>query len=484
MWRRTFTLVVSVILCIVAALISYELLAKHITGTSGPGWFEAGCTADDESGGANCAAVLAGPHAYWPPKRPGEAAGTPHIPVAFLGLIYFATLAVWLIGVGSPSPARRWFHLIPLLWVAAGLCISLCYTYIMFTVLEEWCPWCLLTHILNLLIAVCIALLWPRVPRTLATSAGSSPIREQGGPELTDSRETAREVRSRHDPRHPSWTRVLGTIGVILMVNYGNYGQAGLLAVRKTNATLQRCLMAITRIKADTAKLVTNWQLATPREITVRPDDPVRATDVPDGRTLKLVVFTDFLCPSCKSFASVLDEKIRPLFGGRLEVVFKHFPMDRECNAHTSRTLHPNACAAAQIAEAARLQGGNGAFWQTHDLLFSRQGQESAGGISDVNAIATALKLDASRLGEDMRSAGVTQRVKEDTSLGQACGVHSTPAVFVEGKRVNILAIMEIGFWDAVAERFWKRIGEPRPQSTRPGRAASTPGSPDRKDDP
>ncbi|MFQ5495679.1 MAG: vitamin K epoxide reductase family protein, partial [Phycisphaerae bacterium] len=134
----------AVLLAAAAAVLCYHLLVKHVTGSSGAAWFDAGCRdAGEKGGGADCAAVLASPYSYWPPKRVDEAPNTPHIPVAFLGLVYYSVLGVWLIGVGRPSRARRWLHLVPMVTIGLGLAGSVYFTFIMFTMLEEWCPWCL-----------------------------------------------------------------------------------------------------------------------------------------------------------------------------------------------------------------------------------------------------------------------------------------------------------------------------------------------------
>lgn len=456
MRRETILQIIAVTLCLSASWISYKLLAKHVTGTSGSAWFDAGCV-EDEAGSSGCATVLASPHSYWPPKRADEPAGTPHIPVAFLGLIYFSSLAVWLIGVGSPSRQRRRVHWIPLLGVGAGLALSARFVWVMFSVIGKWCPWCLITHIMNLVIAVCVVMLWPRKTRTPVVSATI----KDDAPAVSAAPYSARES-------HPSWRRVLGTIGVVIVVTYGNYGQGGMLAVRRTQLTLQQCLGAVARIKGDTPTLIKNWNLQTKREIAVRSDDPVRAPAETGKMPLPVVVFSDFKCPSCKRFAELLDDKIVPLFDGRLHIVFKHYPIDQECNKLASRTLHPHACSAARIAEAARMLGGNESFWQAHDLLFEMQSAETRHSEYEVATIAKRLGLDESKLIATMQLEEVGQRINEDAALAKTCGVNGTPAVFVNGKRVDTLALNEIGFWDAIAESYWRKIKTPRPPSTRP----------------
>lgn len=469
--RSRYLEIIGVVLCLAAGLISYKLLAKHITGASGSAWFDAGCRDDAPAGGADCAAVLASPYAYWPPKKPDERPNTPHIPVAFFGLIYFSSLAVWILGVGRPSRQRRWIHLLPLLVIICGLAGSARFLYIMFTMLEEWCPWCLATHLLNALIALCVFLMWPR--REAVPGEAETCSTDEVAP--TDV--------------HPSWSRILGTVGVIVVVTYGNYGQSATLAVRKTRLAWQQCLGTVKRIQGDTAQLVRNWGQAPAQPITVRADDPVRTSTPATEKTLEVVVFSDFECPSCSRFAPFLEEQVLPLFGGRVRTVFKHYPIDQSCNEHTSRTLHPHACQAARLVEAARLQGGNETFWRAHDLLFAHRRRHSAQHAPDVEGIASALGLDVERLKQDIQSVAVAERIDEDAALARSCGVNGTPAVFIARRRVDTLALQQLEFWDRIAERFWHNIREVRPRSTtleavRKRLAPPTPDSQGRKDAP
>jgi protein-disulfide isomerase/uncharacterized membrane protein len=479
--------VLAVALCVAGALISSKLLAKHLTGSSGSAWFEAGCTPGGEGDGAGCAAVLASPHSYWPPKRPDEPKGTPHIPLAFLGLIHFSTLGVWLVGVGRPSHARRLVHLIPLLWVSCGVLFSVRCTYIMFTRIDEWCPWCLATHVLNLLVVVGIVILWPRRAGALDSARARPPAGEARGKSISPPEGDASEIMpARPSPRcgpHPTFARVLGTLGVMLAVAYGDYGYSGLLRVKQVERTLRGYEQALVRIQRDAPRLIKNWKLAREQPITIRPDDPIRTAAQPGRTVLDVVVFSDFQCPSCSRFAPFLEKQVQPLFDQRLKVVFKHYPIDRECNPHVSATLHKHACERARIAEAARLLGGNNAFWRAHDLLFAHQRNASETGI-DATEIAHELGLDTNDLLETMHSAEVTSRIDADAALARTCGVRGTPAVFVRRKRIDALAVNALAFWDALADQFWKEIGEPRPPSAELPGALTTPDILDRIDAP
>ena len=463
------------LLCFAAAIISYNLILKHVTGSSGAAWFEAGCSDRPAAGGANCAAVLASPYSYFPPKKSTEAGGRPHLPVAFLGLVYYSTLLTWIIGIGRPSHRRRRLHIMPLLLVGMGLAASAYYMNIMFRVLDEWCSWCVATHVLNLLIAICFVVIWPRrlKPATSVTVEGTSSTQDQGS--------TA--------PPVPSARTVIITLVAIVIMVWGELNMLGLKTWKRQAASAKEsfdtCIDVVKRIKSDSDALLRNWQAATKQEILIRPDDPVR-TRLNTGAahpTLDVVVFSDFECPSCKRFAAFLEGQAQPLFDGHIKTVFKHYPLDSACNERISKTVHPHACAAMSMAEAARMLGGNSAFWQAHDYLYEHRDALAQGKLVP-DAVAAELHLVPPAFREAMSSKAVATRVAEDIDQAKLCDIKGTPAVFVEGKLVDTLAATEIGFWDKLADVYWQRSNLPRPASTKPKPASTTPGTPDRKDAP
>ena len=475
MRRGTVIEVVAAVLCFAAAVISYNLVLKHVTGSSGAAWFEAGCSDKPAGGGANCAAVLASPYSYFPPKMSKEPDGRPHLPVAFLGLFYYSALLTWIIGIGRPSPRRRRLHILPLLLVGMGLAASAYYMNIMFRVLDEWCSWCVVTHVLNLLIAVCLVWMWPK--RLKAVEVHASPTPPTHAPA------------NLAVPRDPSGRTILITLVAIAAIGYGELNMLGLKTWKRQAAaateSYNTCVAAVNRIKGDPDTMLRNWELAPKREIAVRADDPVRTGFKADATqpTLDVVVFSDFECPSCKRFAAFLEEQAQPLFDGRIKTVFKYYPLDRACNERVSKTVHPHACAAMSMAEAARMLGGNSAFWQAHDYLYEHRDALAQGKLAP-DAMSAELHLDPAALRDAMSSQAVATRVAEDIDQAKLCDIKGTPAVFVEGKLVDTLAVTEIGFWDKLADVYWQRSNLPRPASTKPKPPPTTPGTPDRKDAP
>ena len=476
MRRGTVIEVVAAVLCFAAAVISYNLVLKHVTGSSGAAWFEAGCSDKPAAGGANCAAVLASPYSYFPPKRSTEPDGMPRLPVAFLGLFYYSALLTWIIGIGRPSHRRRRLHILPLLLVGMGLAASAYYMNVMFRVLDEWCSWCVATHVLNLLIAICFVLLWPGRPKAVLADT------EAGVP-------TGHDQASLAALPVPSARTVIITLVAIVTVGWGELNMLGLKTWKRQAASAtegyKTCLEVVNRIKSDSDALLRNWQAATKHEIPIRPDDPVR-TGLNTGATqttLDVVVFSDFECPSCKRFAVFLEEQAQPLFDGHIKTVFKHYPLDSACNGRVLKTVHPQACAAMSMAEAARMLGGNPAFWQAHDYLYKHRDTLAQGKLTP-DAVAAELHLDPAAFREAMSSQAVATRVAEDIDQAKLCDIKGTPAVFVEGKLVDTLAVTEIGFWDKLADVYWQRSNLTRPASTRPKPSPATPGTPDRKDAP
>ncbi len=486
MWKSRVLQGLTVLLAVAALVICFMLLRKHLTGSSGFAWFEAGCPVDATKSTASCAAVLQSPYSYWPHKKPttpGAAPAGRGYPVAFLGMVYYSVLIVWFLGVGRPSFARRWLHLVPLILIGLGLIGSAYFMYVMFAKLDDWCPWCLATHILNALIAGCVILLWSRAAKDEPTSAEEKPVLPPRGARESLERRAPAALNAA-GPSHPSWRLVLITLLAMIVTALGEQQLMGRFDAVLDQASIRSEVSAlremIRQIQGDPNRLLRVWDVGEQRNLSIRPDDPVRFFAKPDQKPfLDFVIFSDMECPSCKLTEEFLEKQVQPLFGGRIRVIFKHFPLDPTCNAQASHALHKNACKAAKIAEAARLQGDADAFWRAHDLLFTRQKPPPVGldGV-DPKEIAKTLGLDANRLVADMELPTIAQRITEDVNEAKRLEIRRTPFIFVHGKEVDSIAVKVLGFWDALADSYWGSIDTPRPETTRMKTAPPTPSSP------
>ncbi len=166
----------------------------------------------------------------------------------------------------------------------------------------------------------------------------------------------------------------------------------------------------------------------TPAEkITVEKDDPIFGST---AAAVKIVVFSDFQCPSCRYFSAVIDE-LNKLYYHRFYVVFKYFPLSTDCNVAVTKNIHPNACNAAFAAVAANEQGK---FWQFHDLLFSTDLEENKETFFNM---AKRLNLDSIKFEKTYSGEIARDKVFQSIQQGVKLNITGTPTVFVNNKKIS-----------------------------------------------
>ncbi|MDT8427224.1 MAG: DsbA family protein [Pseudomonadales bacterium] len=155
--------------------------------------------------------------------------------------------------------------------------------------------------------------------------------------------------------------------------------------------------------------------------VEISPEDHARGN--PDG--VKLVVYADFQCPACAT-EHLLMAQAWPRISAQTQMVFRHYPLSN---------VHPHAWTAASYAEAA---GRQGKFWEMYDMLFVNQAYWST--LSDVNAefegYLQDLDLDIAQAREDIGSAELLQKIRNDQRGGTLAGVRGTPTVFLDGRLI------------------------------------------------
>jgi hypothetical protein len=131
--------------------------------------------------------------------------------------------------------------------------------------------------------------------------------------------------------------------------------------------------------------------------------DSSDASEGAKNAKIQLVVYSDFECPYCSSFA-METRKWSQKYRDNLNIVFKHFPLSKICNESLEDDIHPSACRAAIAAQAAHYQGK---FWEFHDALFASELSNF-----DVMTEAERLNLDPRRYIIDLEQA--EQKVRKD----------------------------------------------------------------------
>jgi len=138
----------------------------------------------------------------------------------------------------------------------------------------------------------------------------------------------------------------------------------------------------------------------------------------PEDAPVTVLEYGDFECPYCGRAEPVLRELLRDF--GDVRYVWRHLPLN---DVHAS---------AQQAAEAAEAAGGQGAFWEMHDLLLDHQ---DALRIPDLVGYAQELGLDVERFEDDLRTRAGVAHIAEDVDTADLSGVSGTPTFFVNGLR-------------------------------------------------
>jgi protein-disulfide isomerase/uncharacterized membrane protein len=419
--RKSWVLIaVAIGLSLAGTYLSGALLSKHMKTGDTPAWLNSAC--ESSSGNVSCDAVLSSRWGVFPPLPEGETDASGRWPVSLLGQGYFTFLLVWYVVVGRTRGRGRAWHLVPTVVTAFGLAASTGFVWVMASELGKWCPLCVATHAINLSLFVTNLLLWPR---------------KTSGDRKASESEVA----------YPTPGRVAASVVIGLLLFNTQYKGAINTGLARANKVL---IAQVEEIQKNERLLVSMYSKGEKKDIVVRPDDPVRHGGAGHAR---MVIWSDFECGFCKSFAEDFEKKYIKDFGGNLEVVYKHYPLGTDCNPYVRRNMHPDACQAARLAEAARMQGGSEKFWEAHDLLFASQKKL---GQLDPRAFADELGLDADRLVADAESDVVKKRITEDVDQAKRLGVRSTPAIFLSGRAVSGLQRGVAGFWRRVGSAYRK----------------------------
>jgi protein-disulfide isomerase len=147
------------------------------------------------------------------------------------------------------------------------------------------------------------------------------------------------------------------------------------------------------------------------------------------------VNFDDFQCPYCSRLHQTLFPQILSEYGDRVLFVYKDYPLDE---------IHPWATRAAINANCLAGQS-NDAYWSFADAIHANQhevnaekGRDAQLAKVDQTTLLEAQKrnLDLAKLQSCIKAQDNAQ-VKASIREGDALGVNATPAMFVNGFKVD-----------------------------------------------
>jgi protein-disulfide isomerase/uncharacterized membrane protein len=164
---------------------------------------------------------------------------------------------------------------------------------------------------------------------------------------------------------------------------------------------------------------------------------PVRNLDLggvpfkgPAEAPVRVVEYSDFLCPFCRSLAGAFSSFL-PQSGNRVAVYFKNYPLDQSCNPNLKTTIHAGACALALGGLCAQDQGR---FWPYHDKVYASPPSNPS--LKDVARVAGEAGLDAAAFESCMTSAKTRDRLGAQIAEAHGADVEATPTVFINGRRL------------------------------------------------
>lgn len=311
------------------------------------------------------------------------------VPLATIGAFSFvAMIAMALLALRADGELRRRATGFLFAWSLAACAASVAYTAISILALGTMCPLCLIVHALNFAIA---AALW----------------RAAGGPRLALARGGALTGAER---------LVVGAFAFFLVSTFG-------LALGATETVYFRKMVPFTNVE---------------KELKAFFDGPVHDLDLSKAPAygnpnapVTVVEYGDLECPICRS-AYFLYKSILREYGDRVRLVFKHYPLDKRCNANVGSTPHPNACVAAKASVFANEKGK---FWEFLDKVYSL----------DVPLKSDVLRQAAVDAGMDRgewdaymsQPATGGDVILKDIAEARKAGVGSTPAFFFNGRRAE-----------------------------------------------
>ena len=152
------------------------------------------------------------------------------------------------------------------------------------------------------------------------------------------------------------------------------------------------------------------------------------------GAPVKIVTFSDFLCPSCRRFALAFDQYVEGPTGPHVALYYRSYPLDSTCAAHLPRVMHPGACAVARGGTCANLLGS---FWEFHDAVYLAP--PNGPDTDDVVRIAVGAGLDETAFRACMGEPRAEAALQGDIAEALRLGVTGTPTIYINGRKVPTL---------------------------------------------
>jgi protein-disulfide isomerase/uncharacterized membrane protein len=405
--------VIVIVLALVGAGLSGLLLLEHHGETLGA---SAVATVCGEGASSGCETVARSAYS-----------SVGGLPLAAIGLVFYASLgALVCLALLGGEESRATAGRVAAYGVALALVIDLVLLGIQAFAIKAFCKLCLGTYAVN---AGALAALWPLL-RSRAPLAGllagegrlvlggwiSTCVALAAAGLALNSTLTYREAR-----------RTAGLLGSPAPAAAGNTLEQVQAEARRLQETLDDPQK---REQYLTEKAVRDFENAPPQSF----DLTQTPFSGPENAPIRVVEFSDYLCPFCRGLAAAFRDYL-PKSGGRVSIFYKNYPLDKTCNTNLNSTVHEGACWLAMGAICAQQLGRFGAF---QDKVFSSPAKPMTR--DDALRFGTDVGMAAPAMGTCLDAPATRARLAAEIAEGVRVGVKATPTVFLNGKmlpRVN-----------------------------------------------
>jgi protein-disulfide isomerase/uncharacterized membrane protein len=437
--KLTHRLTIVLLLCLAGAVLAGSLLLQHhgessavVAGLCGEGG-DTGCDRVNQSAWSTVAGV----------------------PWAAIGLVfYLSILAATSVALAAGDETRSTIGAVLLAILAAAVFIDVGLFVVQAARIGAFCKLCLLTYAVNV---AALAVLWPlrsglaTVRTALATpalrvaivgwllatvvSAGGAAAFEVGlrareaqrAAKILGERATAAATPEPTSLPTSAPTPELPVSGAASpdVAKYQEQLKATQEEVKRLKETLDDPqkyeVYQSQKSLADFAKNpVMKFDLA---------DTPMKG---PANAKIKIVEFSDFLCPWCQRIAQAFHGYL-PHTDNRVAIYYKFYPLDEPCNPDFKPSLHPGSCWLAYGGVCAQKEGK---FWEYHDRVFAMEPQKTPPDRQFVAHLGAELGMNESTFNACLGASTTQERVAADVAAGKKTGIKGTPSIFINGRKL------------------------------------------------
>ncbi len=206
-----------------------------------------------------------------------------------------------------------------------------------------------------------------------------------------------------------------------------NSGMKAFYVLLAAVAVIGAGLMAMSMMNKQEAATAASAQMA---PVQNSADLLAKAKGVTRGNSnapVKIMVFSDYMCPWCAVYATTIANQVRTAFidTGKAVEIYYDFPLG---GSHVHSFL---------AARAGRCAEGQNKFWEYHDVLFNKQRDWSFSTTTPTKLFidyAADVGLDKKAFTTCLQSDQFADLVEWNRQLGVEAGVNSTPTVFINGR--------------------------------------------------